>query len=52
MEERGFDKEYVLTQEDADEYNDKDIQASFDKPTPEQEEDEEEFKVLGHESNK
>ena len=52
MEGRGFDKEYVLTQEDADEYNDKDIQASFDTPTPEQEEDAEEFKVLGHKSNK
>ena len=52
MEGRGFDKEYVLTQEDADEYNDKDIQASFDTPTAEQEEDAEEFKVLGHKSNK
>jgi len=52
MEERGFDKEYVLTQEDADEYNDKDIQASFDTPTKEQEEDSEEFKVLGHQPNK
>ena len=52
MEGRGFDKEYVLTQEEADEYNDKDIQASFDKPTPEQEGDEDEFKVLGHNPNK
>jgi len=52
LEDRGFGKEYVLTQEDADEYNDKDIQASFDKPTPEQEEDSEEFKVLGHQPNK
>ena len=48
MDERGFGKEYVLTQDDADEYNDKDIQASFDTPTPEQEEDEEEFRVLGN----
>jgi hypothetical protein len=52
MDERGFGKEYVLTQEDAEEYNDKDIQASFDTPTPEQEEDAEEFKVLGNQPNK
>lgn len=52
MDDRGYEKEYILTQDEADEFNDKDIQASFDKPTPEQEEDEEdEFNVLGNGPN-
>ena len=52
MDDRGYEKEYILTQDEADEFNDKDIQASFDKPTPEQEDDEEdEFNVLGNGPN-
>ena len=41
--------EYVLTQAEVEDFNDVDIENSFDAPTEEQEEDsEEEFKVLGN----
>ena len=57
--EEGKDKkgkaEYVLTQADVEDFNDVDIENSFDAPTEEQDEDseeEEEFKVLGNNPNK
>ena len=45
--------EYVLTQDDVEDFNNVDIENSFDAPTEEQDEDsEEEFKVLGTKPNK
>jgi len=45
--------EYVLTQDEVDDYDTTDIKASFDAPTEEQEENaEEEIKVLGNQPNK
>ena len=45
--------EYVLTKDDAQDYNSVDIEGSFDAPTEEQEEDaEEEFRVLGNKPKK
>lgn len=45
--------EYVLTQGEVEDFNDVDIENSFDTPTEEQDEDsEEEFKVLGNNPNK